>query len=70
MSPAKFTLDNMFSIELHKYQELCEETIKTAVNEFAIEKGIDDLASVGLILLFHNFKIILYYPNYMYYYYI
>jgi dynein heavy chain len=46
MSPEKFTLDNMFSIELHKYQDLCEEIIMTAVKEFSIEKGIKDLASV------------------------
>lgn len=31
MSPERFTLDNMFSMELHKYQEVAEEIVNHAI---------------------------------------
>lgn len=31
MSPERFTLDNMFSMELHKYQEVAEQIVNHAI---------------------------------------
>lgn len=45
MSPEKFTLDNMFSMELHKYQEIVEEIVLNANKELAIERGVKEIAT-------------------------
>lgn len=44
MSPQRFTLDNMFSMQLHKYQEIVEEIVLNARKELAIERGVMDIA--------------------------
>jgi dynein heavy chain, axonemal len=44
MSPDRFTLDNMFSMELHKYQEIVEEIVLNANKELAIERGVKEIA--------------------------
>lgn len=44
MSLDRFTLDNMFAMELHKYQDIAEEIINTAIKELSIEKGVQDIA--------------------------
>lgn len=40
MSPERFTLDNMFAMELHKYQDVAEQivnhAIKVVVSQFLI----------------------------------
>lgn len=44
MSPERFTLDNMFSMQLHKYQEIVEEIVLNAGKELAIERGVKEIA--------------------------
>lgn len=44
MSPQHFTLHNMFSMELHKYQEIVEEIVLNATKELAIERGVQEIA--------------------------
>lgn len=46
MSPERFTLGNMFAMQLHKYQDIAEEIIANAVKELAIEKGLKEVANV------------------------
>lgn len=43
MSPQRFTLDNMFSMQLYKYQEIVEEIVINASKELAIERAIKDI---------------------------
>lgn len=43
MSPDRFTLDNMFSMELYKYQEIVEEIVLNANKELAIERGVKEI---------------------------
>lgn len=50
MSAEKFTLENMFAMELHRYQEIAEEIIANAVKELSIEKGVKDIANVSYSL--------------------
>jgi dynein heavy chain, axonemal len=44
MAPQRFTLNNMFAMELHKYQEIVEEIVLNAIKELAIERGVRDIA--------------------------
>lgn len=43
MSHDRFTLDNMFSMELYKYQEIVEEIVLNANKELAIERGVKEI---------------------------
>lgn len=52
MSPERFTLDNMFAMELDRFQEIAEEIINNAIKELAIEKGVKDIAEVWANLNF------------------
>ncbi len=38
MNPNTFTLENMFSMELHKYGNVISEIVTSAVKELGIEK--------------------------------
>nr|XP_023024309.1 dynein heavy chain 10, axonemal [Leptinotarsa decemlineata] len=44
MSPDRFTLDNMFAMELHRFQDIAEEIINNAIKELSIEKGVKEIA--------------------------
>lgn len=44
MSPERFTLDNMFSMQLHMYQEIVEEIVLNSGKELAIERGVKEIA--------------------------
>lgn len=46
MHPDRFTLDNMFAMELHKYQEIAEQIINNAIKELAIERGVQEVAEI------------------------
>ncbi|KAL1116910.1 hypothetical protein AAG570_005379 [Ranatra chinensis] len=46
MSAERFTLQNMFSMELHKYEEMTQEIIAIAVKELSIEKGVEEVSQV------------------------
>ncbi|CAL7939586.1 unnamed protein product [Xylocopa violacea] len=43
MDPDRFTLENMFAMELGKYQEIAKEIVMNAVKELAIERGLREL---------------------------
>lgn len=55
MSPDRFTLENMFSMELHKYQEIVEEIVLNAIKELAIERGVKEIAELWQTI---NFTVI------------
>lgn len=38
MNPGTFTLENMFSMELHKYGNVISDIVNSAVKELGIEK--------------------------------
>lgn len=44
MAPERFTLDNMFAMELHRFQDMAEEIINNAIKELSIEKGVTEVA--------------------------
>lgn len=46
MQADTFTLENMFSMELHKYQSIAEEIVNYAVKEFAIERDLEEITKV------------------------
>lgn len=46
MSPDKFTLDNMFAMEISRYTDIVEEVIAAAVKELSIEKGVKEIQEV------------------------
>lgn len=57
MSADRFTLENMFAMELHKYQDITEEIINNAIKELSIEKGVKEISEVwenmSFIILSH-----------------
>ncbi|KAF2892470.1 hypothetical protein ILUMI_13689 [Ignelater luminosus] len=52
MSPERFTLDNMFAMELHRYQDIAEEIINNAIKELSIEKGVRDIVEIWNVMAF------------------
>lgn len=46
MHPDRFTLDNMFAMELHRYQEIVETIINNAIKEIQIERGFKEIAEI------------------------
>lgn len=40
MSPSRFTLENMFAMQLHKYQDIAEQILTNAIKELQIERGV------------------------------
>lgn len=45
MASDRFSLDNMFSMELHKHQEIVEEIVLNANKELAIERSVKEIAA-------------------------
>ncbi|XP_056602848.1 dynein axonemal heavy chain 10 isoform X1 [Triplophysa dalaica] len=43
MNPGTFTLENMFSMELHKYGNVISDIVNSAVKELGIEKGVKEV---------------------------
>ncbi|XP_028911199.1 dynein heavy chain 10, axonemal isoform X3 [Ornithorhynchus anatinus] len=43
MTTETFTLENMFAMELHKYTDVINEIVLSAVKEISIEKGVKDI---------------------------
>ncbi|XP_068620608.1 LOW QUALITY PROTEIN: dynein axonemal heavy chain 10 [Battus philenor] len=52
MSPERFTLENMFAMELHKYQDVAEEIVNHAIKELAIERGVKDVQEAWANIMF------------------
>ncbi|KAL7295702.1 hypothetical protein TKK_0011053 [Trichogramma kaykai] len=46
MSPDRFTLENMFAMDLARYQEIAETIVNNAGRELAIERGVEEIAKV------------------------
>jgi dynein heavy chain len=46
MSPEKFTLENLFAMELHRYQNIVEVIIANAVKELETERGVKKIDDV------------------------
>lgn len=43
---SRFTLENMFTMELGKYQEIAQNIVMNAVKELAIERGLKEITEV------------------------
>ena len=56
MSPTVFTLNNMFAMELHKYQEIVEEIVLNSIKELAIEQGVKDIGVEWEVIKFTVIK--------------
>lgn len=60
MAPERFTLENMFAMELHRYQTIAEEIINNAIKELQIEKGVRDIIDTWNVMTFtvhkHNLR--------------
>ncbi|KAF7265371.1 hypothetical protein GWI33_021219 [Rhynchophorus ferrugineus] len=52
MSPDRFTLDNMFAMELHRFQDIAEGIINNAIKELAIERGVVEIADTWKTIAF------------------
>ncbi|CAK1584360.1 unnamed protein product [Parnassius mnemosyne] len=52
MSPDRFTLENMFAMELHKHQDVAEEIVNHAIKELAIERGVRDVQETWAAVAF------------------
>ncbi|XP_039277456.1 dynein heavy chain 10, axonemal [Nilaparvata lugens] len=46
MAVDRFTLENMFSMELHNHKDICEEIVGVAVKELGIENGVNEIVEV------------------------
>ncbi|XP_011874224.1 PREDICTED: dynein heavy chain 10, axonemal [Vollenhovia emeryi] len=56
MDPERFTLENMFAMELGKYQDIAQDIVMYAVKELAIEKGVKELAEIWKSMQFNMVK--------------
>ncbi|CAL8247788.1 unnamed protein product [Merluccius merluccius] len=52
MNPDTFTLENMFSIELHKYGGVIGDIVTSAVKELSIEKGVKEVVETWEMMKF------------------
>ncbi|CAL8343019.1 unnamed protein product [Lota lota] len=52
MNPETFTLENMFSIELHKYGGVIGDIVTAAVKELSIEKGVKEVVETWEMMKF------------------
>ncbi|SPP80284.1 dynein heavy chain 10, axonemal [Drosophila guanche] len=52
MSPARFTLENMFTMQLHKYQEIAEQILTNAIKELQIERGVRAVEETWAVMAF------------------
>ena len=43
MNPDTFTLDNLFSMELHNFSDTIAEIVTAASKELSIEKGLKEV---------------------------
>ncbi|XP_018050925.1 PREDICTED: dynein heavy chain 10, axonemal [Atta colombica] len=56
MDPDRFTLENMFAMELGKYQDIAQDVVMYAVKELAIERGMKELAEIWKSMEFNIVK--------------
>ncbi|XP_067295015.1 dynein axonemal heavy chain 10 isoform X2 [Pseudorasbora parva] len=53
MNPNTFTLENMFSMELHKYGNVISDIVTSAVKELGIETGVKEVEETWEIMKFN-----------------
>jgi len=46
MSPDRFTLENLFDMQLHRYQNVVEDVVANAVKELETERGVKKIDEV------------------------
>ena len=57
LNPETFTLQNMFAMELHRFTEIIQDIVSSAVKELSIEKGISEVSDTwGAIMKFSVHK--------------
>ncbi|XP_017478046.1 PREDICTED: dynein heavy chain 10, axonemal [Rhagoletis zephyria] len=56
MAPARFTLENMFAMKLHEYQEIAEQILNNAIKELAIERGVKAVEDTWATMAFKVHK--------------
>ncbi|XP_030371764.1 dynein heavy chain 10, axonemal [Scaptodrosophila lebanonensis] len=56
MAPTRFTLENMFSMQLHKYQEIAEQILTNAIKELQIERGVRAVEETWAVMAFKVIK--------------
>ncbi|GAB1860436.1 Dynein heavy chain 10, axonemal [Camponotus japonicus] len=56
MDPDRFTLENMFAMELGKYQDIAQDIVMNAVKELAIERGVKEVGEVWKSMEFNLVK--------------
>ncbi|KYN43305.1 Dynein heavy chain 10, axonemal, partial [Trachymyrmex septentrionalis] len=56
MDPDRFTLENMFAMELGKYQDIAQDVVMYAVKELSIERGIKELTEIWKSMEFNMIK--------------
>ncbi|KAH8295402.1 hypothetical protein KR018_010894 [Drosophila ironensis] len=56
MSPARFTLENMFNMQLHKYQDIAEQILTNAIKELQIERGVQAVVETWSTMAFKTLK--------------
>ena len=56
MDRSRFTLENMFAMELGKHQDIAQDVVMYAVKELAIERGIKELAEIWKSMEFNMVK--------------
>lgn len=52
----RFTLANMFTMDLAKFQDIAEAIVTNAVKELAIERGVKEIADVWKTMEFTVIK--------------
>ncbi|XP_051175007.1 dynein axonemal heavy chain 10 [Leptopilina boulardi] len=56
MSPDRFTLENMFAMDLAKHQEIAKIIVNNAIRELAIERGVKEIAEIWTTMEFTVIK--------------
>lgn len=56
LNPDTFTLDNMFAMELHRFTDIIQDIVGSAVKELSIEKGITEVADTWGSMKFTVYK--------------
>ena len=52
LNPETFTLQNMFSMELHRFNDIIKDIVACAFKEVSIEKGVNEVAEIWNSLKF------------------
>lgn len=56
ISPEVLTLQNIFSMDLGRYKDICMEIVANSVKEMSIELTIKDIEKVSIIFIMRSIK--------------